>query len=153
MGESVARARRDGEWQDSRMSKGSRQLVAVLALERVVAFDAATPWQVLCDHYEVETCAVTPGTVATTAGVGLAVGAGLDALRRADIVMVPGFEDVGDPVPEPALEALRVAHRRGARVVSICTGAFALAAAGLLDGRRATTHWLDAGLLAVRSRP
>ncbi|WP_424534056.1 helix-turn-helix domain-containing protein [Sphaerisporangium viridialbum] len=75
---------------------------------------------------------------------------GLDALASADTVIVPACDDVeADPPPE-LLEALRAAHDRGARIVSLCTGAFVIAAAGLLDGRRATTHWLHADRLAER---
>jgi transcriptional regulator GlxA family with amidase domain len=70
-------------------------------------------------------------------------------LSRADTIIVPPLGDDPDP-PEALLEALRNAHRRGKRLVSLCTGALVLAAAGLLDGRTATTHWMHADHLARR---
>ena len=100
--------------------------------------------------YEVALCAERPGPLRAVGGFEIRAPHGLDALARADTVIVPGVADPhGDPAPA-VLEALRAAHARGARIVSICSGAFALAAAGLLDGAEAATHWRYAALLRER---
>ncbi|MDA5284029.1 helix-turn-helix domain-containing protein [Streptomyces sp. Isolate_45] len=75
---------------------------------------------------------------------------GLDRLAHADTVIVPGWADVDVDPPADLVDAVRAAHDAGARVASLCTGAFVLAAAGLLDGRRATTHWAHTEALAAR---
>jgi transcriptional regulator GlxA family with amidase domain len=128
--------------------------VAILALDTAVSLDLAIPAQVFgyADEapYRVTLCAARPGTVRVSGGYEVVARAGLGAVARADTVVVPGFNPPARMLPEPVLDALRRAGDRGTRVVSICTGAFALAAAGLLDGRRATTHWRYADQLAAR---
>jgi transcriptional regulator GlxA family with amidase domain len=127
--------------------------VAVLALGAVVPLDLAIPAQIFGTYdevpYTVTLCAATAGPVTTSAGFDVVAQAGPEALASADTVLVPGFRPHLHLPPAPVLDALRAAHARGARMVSICTGAFALAAAGILDGRRATTHWRDAAELAA----
>jgi transcriptional regulator GlxA family with amidase domain len=96
----------------------------------------------------VTVCGVT--RTVRTADFEIRVAAGLEALRGADTIVVPGVGDLARPVPAALVEALRAAAARGARLASICSGAFLLAATGLLDGKRATTHWRAAAELARR---
>jgi transcriptional regulator GlxA family with amidase domain len=130
--------------------------VSVLALDEVLAFDLSTPVEVfgrarLPDGrvaYRVRVCAPT-GEV--DAGVfTLRAPWGLDALAGADTIILPGLADPTARIPEDVLEALRAAAEGGTRIASICVGAFTLAAAGLLDGLRATTHWAAAKELSRR---
>ncbi|WP_432510449.1 helix-turn-helix domain-containing protein [Kineococcus sp. SYSU DK001] len=95
-------------------------------------------------------CGPRRGPVATTSGFAVHVPHGLDALERADLVVVPGWPALDDPLPRGVAPALRRAVERGADVLTICSGAFAPAAAGLLDGRRAATHWQFADRFARR---
>ncbi|MEZ5076290.1 MAG: helix-turn-helix domain-containing protein [Solirubrobacterales bacterium] len=136
----------------------SRHRVLALCLDGLVAFDLTAPAQVFgvavrpsgAPLYEFGTCSPGGAPVRTTSGFAISPEHDLEALRRADTVVVPAYAAVLDPPLAPARAALREAAERGARVVSVCTGAFALAHAGLLDGRRATTHWGWAGELARR---
>jgi AraC family transcriptional activator FtrA len=98
-------------------------------------------------YYEFEVCTEKPGTVPTTAGYAMSVARGLSALDSADTVLVPGWKPVEAPLSARVRRALLRAHGRGARIVTICTGVFALARTGLLDGRSATTHWAVADRL------
>jgi transcriptional regulator GlxA family with amidase domain len=130
--------------------------VAVLALDGVVAFDLSTPIEVFGrtrlpdgrNAYRVGVCA--PAGEVDAGAFTLRAPWGLDDLADADTIVLPGTADPTAPIPDKVLDALRHAAGNGTRIASICVGAFILAATGLLDGLRATTHWAATRLLAAQ---
>jgi transcriptional regulator GlxA family with amidase domain len=132
--------------------------VAVLAYEGVSTFGLGVTAEVFAcasrgegiPRYEYAVTAAQPGMIRTDVGLPILVESGLDRLSSADLAIVVCWDNIDTHPPEAVLAALRAVADRGGRVLSQCTGAFVLAAAGLLDGRRATTHWNYAAELARR---
>ena len=143
---------------NGRMLRHMLRNVAVIALPPVAVFELG----VLCElfgydrtaeglpAYDFAVCSLDGGPVPSRAGFEISVRHDLSRADEADLVVVAPFDSIEFEPPAPVLDALRRAHERGAWVMSVCTGAFALGAAGLLDGRRCTTHWLHAARLAQR---
>ena len=134
------------------------EVVAVLLFSGAPIFESSIPLSVFgvdrqdagVPRYRLLVCAGEEGPLATTGGLTMTAPYGLESLGRAGTVVVPAWRSAAQLPPPEALEALRKAHREGARIIGLCTGAFVLAAAGLLDGRAATTHWMYAPTLAKR---
>jgi transcriptional regulator GlxA family with amidase domain len=132
--------------------------VAVLAFEGVAAFELGVACEVFgldrsaqgLPAYDFAVAAAEEPPLATTSGFAIDTPYRLDRLATADLVVVPPRVRRDEDLPPGVVDALRAAVDRGARVMSVCSGAFVLAAAGLLDGRRATTHWMHTEELARR---
>jgi transcriptional regulator GlxA family with amidase domain len=132
--------------------------VAVIALDRVAPFELGVACEVFGTDrgadgfpvYEFALCTADGRPVRTSSGFEVVPNAGLRPVEEADLVIVPAYADRSVPAPEPLLAALRRAADRGAQLLSVCSGAFLLGEAGLLDGRRCTTHWKYVDELAAR---
>ena len=133
-------------------------LVVALAYDRLCTFEFGctvelfglprpeleVPW------YDFAVCAAERGRIRAMGGITVEVPHSLRMLDRADTIVIPGWRDANEPPPEALLRKLRAAYERGVRLCSICSGVFVLAAAGMLHGKRVTTHWKYAELLASR---
>ncbi|OBH52586.1 GlxA family transcriptional regulator [Mycobacterium sp. E2479] len=129
--------------------------IAILAEPDAIAFDLAIAIEVFgrvrldggAPGYRVRVCGCEP--IVAAGPIGIATDYGLDELATADTIVVPGRNDAAAPVRDDVIAALKSAHENGVRIASICSGAFTMAAAGILDGKRATTHWLAAELFSA----
>lgn len=132
--------------------------IAVIAFDGISPFHLSVPCAVFgadCNtggvrRIDLLVCAAETGPLRTDAGFSIQAEHGLEVLTQAGTIIVPSWHDTCDLPPSLLLDALRAAHARGARIVGLCLGAFVLAAAGLLDARPATTHWLSSDALARR---
>jgi len=133
-------------------------LVAVLVYDGLCTFEYGIAVEVFGlprpelgpDWYRLVTCAVDPSPMRACGGLTVTAEHGLEALEDADTIIVPGWKGPEAPVPTALVEALRRAHERGARLLSICSGVFVLAATGILSGKRVTTHWRYSDALAAK---
>jgi AraC family transcriptional activator FtrA len=138
--------------------KARNPLVVALVYDGLCAFEFSCAAEVFGlsrpelgpDWYRFETCSLKGASVSSQYGMRMKATNGLERMTAAGTIVIPGWAGIDMPVPDAILEALRRAHARGARVLSICSGAFVLAATGLLDGRQATTHWRYAEALQRR---
>jgi AraC family transcriptional activator FtrA len=132
--------------------------VAILAYDQLCTFEFGCAVELFAQDrpeldvqwYDYAVCAIEPGPIRAAGGIRLEADFDMALLERADTIVIPGWRGADAPVPAALLDALRAAHQRGARLCSICSGVFVLAAAGVLDGLRATTHWRYADALARR---
>ncbi|OEZ59827.1 transcriptional regulator FtrA [Duganella sp. HH105] len=135
-----------------------KHLVVALAYDRLCTFEFGCTVELFAlerpelevDWYDFAVCAVEPGPIRAAGGITVQAPYTPELLERADTIVIPGWRDADELPPPAMLELIRAAHRRGARLCSICSGVFVLAAAGVLDGQRATTHWRYADRLAQR---
>src|SRR2546423_12745557 len=125
--------------------------VALLLHDEARIFDYAVVYEIFGGRpFTLVRCGYAGRAVRLSGGVTVRPDAGLSGLRSADLVIVPGTDAPDEPVPAPGVKALRTAHSAGVPIAGLCAGAFTLAGAGLLDGRRATTHWALVDRLAAR---
>ena len=135
-----------------------RQLVVALAYDQLCTFEFGFTVEVFAlerpelgvEWYDFAVCAAERGPVRAAGGILVQAPHDLSLLARADTIVIPGWRDADEAPPPELLAHIRAAHARGARLCSICSGVFVLAAAGVLDGQQATTHWRYADRLARR---
>ncbi|SEO28705.1 transcriptional regulator, AraC family /transcriptional regulator, AraC family with amidase-like domain [Duganella sp. CF517] len=135
-----------------------KHLVVALAYDRLCTFEFGCTVELFAlarpeldvDWYDFAVCAIEPGPIRAAGGITVQAPYTPGLLALADTIVIPGWRDADEAPPPALLELIRAAHRRGARLCSICSGVFVLAAAGVLDGQRATTHWRYADKLAKR---
>lgn len=124
--------------------------VVIVAFNKISPFHLSVPGVVFtgaqmageAPRFTLNVCSGEPGPLRSSDGFWIVVEESLDGLQQADIVIVPSWRDPEETPPEPLQEALRAAHLRGTTIVGLCLGTYVLAAAGLLDHRPATTHWM-----------
>lgn len=124
-------------------------IIAAVAFDGISPFHLSVPCLVFgtdrtnlgLPRFDFRVCAMDERPIHTDAGLSIVVPHGLSALDEADIVIIPSWKDLEAPLAAPLKDALQRAHRRGALIVGLCLGTFAIAGAGLLAGRKATTHW------------
>jgi AraC family transcriptional regulator, transcriptional activator FtrA len=142
----------------SAVSASTGPLVAVLAYDGLCTFEFGVAYEIFgLDRpemgqgwYRYRLVAIEPGKLRVAGGLSVEADGDLGLLDDADLVIVPGWRGRDFPVPQALVLALQAAHQRGARLASLCSGVFVLAATGLLDGQRATTHWRYTDALAGR---
>lgn len=135
-----------------------KHLVVALAYDRLCTFEFGCTVELFAlerpelevDWYAFAVCAVEQGPIRAAGGITVQAPYAPELLERADTIVIPGWRDADETPPATLLAMIRAAHQRGARLCSICSGVFVLAAAGVLDGQRATTHWRYAETLARR---
>jgi AraC family transcriptional activator FtrA len=135
-----------------------RHMVAAVAYEGLCTFEFGCTVELFAlprpelgvRWYDFEVCASEKGAVRALGGISVSVPHSLRRLDLADTIVIPGWRDAHEAPPDSLTLRLRKAYERGARLCSICSGVFVLAAAGILDGKRAATHWRYADLLAQK---